>query len=212
MGNNFSKIIALIVSMSGVIVMIGWIFNIPALTSILPQFVTMKFTTAVCFVLSGIVLYLTAINVQNNNDIAQLMSSFLSFVILLIMASLLVSVFLGIKTGMEDLFVRESPGAVKTVVPGRPALITMVNFLLIASVGLLSLFDKKNLLKVVNIFGLVTAFFGILAIIGYIADMPKLYGHFNNVSTAMALHTAILFVFLGIGFFIIRGNKKSVVV
>src|SRR5271154_5978574 len=42
------------------IVLAGWIFGLPALTSIVPGFASMAVPTALCFVLSGASLYLLA--------------------------------------------------------------------------------------------------------------------------------------------------------
>jgi len=52
-----AKILANIVMITGVMVMFGWVADIPILTSILPQWVTMKFSTALSFFISGVVLY-----------------------------------------------------------------------------------------------------------------------------------------------------------
>jgi len=108
---------------------------------------------------------------------------------------------------MEDLFVKEALGAVYTFVPGRPALFTIISFILVAGAGLMILFKGKISFKIARIFGLAVAGFGGLAVIGYIVNIPQFYGHFNNYSTAMALHTAILFALLGIGFFIIKSKN-----
>lgn len=211
MSNKVPKIIALVVAFTSVAVMIGWIFDITVLKSISPQFVTMKFISAVCFLLSSFSLYIIARKDKERYEWEDIVLLFINFLVILLMASLLISVFVGVKTGVEDLFVKEEAGAVKTTVPGRPALFTMINFVLIASIGLFGLI-RKGFLKseIIRILGLAVAFSGGLAIIGYIADVPKLYGHFNNFSTAMALHTSILFVFLGVGFFIVHGKKSQI--
>jgi len=43
------KILSLIVMVAGVLVLIGWIFDISVLKSISPAWVTMKLTTAIAF-------------------------------------------------------------------------------------------------------------------------------------------------------------------
>lgn len=42
----------------GIVVLAGWFFNTPSFKSVLPGIVSMKFNTAVCFIFSGIALYL----------------------------------------------------------------------------------------------------------------------------------------------------------
>ena len=109
-----------IVTLSGLTVMLGWILDINALKSILPIWVTMKFSTALCFFLSGITLYFIASSQEKGLSIAQVVLPATTLGILLLMSTLLISVFIGVRTGVEDLFVRETEGAVKTTTPGRP--------------------------------------------------------------------------------------------
>jgi hypothetical protein len=50
---KIAKIFAGIIFLAGIIVVIGWLLDIEVLKSILPYWVTMKFTTAISFILSG---------------------------------------------------------------------------------------------------------------------------------------------------------------
>jgi len=209
MTNKISKILALIVIVSAVVVMVGWIFDITALKSILPQFVTMKFVTAVSFLLSSVSLYCTIRVNEKGADVTKIILVFVNFLIILIMTSLVISIFVGIKTGIEDLFISESAGAINTTVPGRPALATMIAFIFVASAGLLNMFGKSRRVRIATlILGALIMIVGMLAIIGYVVNVPQLYGSFDDISTAMALHTAILFVIIGIGFVLIKNDDK----
>ena len=187
----------------GLVVVVGWVFDIPVLTSILPHWVTMKFTTAVCFVASGAILYFVAEAQKGKAEVFQLVLPIASLIIFLLMLSLLVSVLLGIRTGIEDLFVREAPGAVKTTTPGRPSVGTMVDFVLIALAGMLTAFNAPKLQQRLGLVGGIVGMVGSVAIVGYIVDAPLLYYTVSDVSTAMAFHTAILFTLLGVGFFLL---------
>jgi hypothetical protein len=50
---NIAKVLSLAVIIAGVVVMIGWIFNIGILKSISPNWISMKFNTAILSVLLG---------------------------------------------------------------------------------------------------------------------------------------------------------------
>ena len=202
--SKISQAQALIVIFVGIMVVIGWIFDIPLLTSILPHWVTMKFTTAVCFVASGTILYFVAESEKGKTEISQLVLPIASLIIFLLMLSLLASVLLGIRTGIEDLFVKEAAGAVKTTTPGRPSVGTMVDFVLIGVAGMLTAFNAQKLQQRLGLVGGIVGIVGGLAIVGYIVDAPVLYYTVTDVSTAMAFHTAILFTLLGVGFFLLR--------
>jgi hypothetical protein len=52
----------------------------------------------------------------------------------------------------------------------------------------------------VKIIGFIVGIIGAVALIGYSVNLPQLYYFVEGVNAAMACHTAILFVLLGIGF------------
>ncbi|MCQ9206716.1 MAG: hypothetical protein NG740_02390 [Omnitrophica bacterium] len=207
---KIAKSLGIIVTTVGIVVMAGWIFDIGILKSILPFWVTMKFTTAFSFLLSGITLYFIVDLVENESEIARVILPITLLIILLLMATLLISTFLGIRTGIEDLFVRESEGAVKTVTPGRPSVGTMISFISIAIAGFVAMSTLKKSKPKLRIIGGIISVAGIAAIIGYIANTPFLYYAIGNVSTAMAFHTAILFILLGMGLLLLPGSKNNV--
>jgi len=194
------RILAIIVMLVAISVIIGWFFNIPILTSILPQWVTMKFTTALSFLMSAIILYIVSKYKKEESDIAQIILLVSAMIVFLIMGILLLSIFTDIRTGIEDLFIQESEDAVKTTVPGRPSAGTMVNFIIISIAGILAMFNPANLKKYLLGFGWIISVVGVLAVLGYIIDVPLLYYTLEGWSTAMAFHTAVLFTLLGMGF------------
>ncbi len=53
-----SRVIAIIVVLSGLSVIFGWTFNITILKSVLPGLATMKANAALCFALSGLSLFI----------------------------------------------------------------------------------------------------------------------------------------------------------
>ena len=195
-----AKILSLMVMIAGILVMIGWIFDIGILKSISPAWVSMKFDTAIAFVLSGITLYFIARAQEGEFDKAQVALSITSLIIILLMGILFFSALLGVHTGAEDLFIKEMPGAVKTVIPGRPSMPTMLNFILIALAGILTMLNPENLQSKLKIIGLIVGTIGAIAVVGYIINAPLLYYFIEGINSAMACHTAVLFVLLGMGF------------
>jgi hypothetical protein len=77
---------------------------------------------------------------------------------------------------------------------------------LISLVSSLSLFGRGRSVRFINILGAAVAAVGGVAVVGYLFDIPALYYNISEISTAMALNTAILFVLLGSGFYMIRGG------
>ena len=198
-----------LVVFSGMLVMAGWVFDIEVLKSILPIWVTMKFTAAFSFILSGFVLYFVKTGFEQKSDGIQMALTISILIILLIMVTFLLSSVFNIRTGVEDFFVRELEGAIKTSTPGRPSIGTMFNFLLVSVIGVFTMYEVKKLAAKIHFTGFLILFVGCIAILGYILSVPRLYFLFEGYSSAMAIHTAILFIILGIGFIILgKSNIK----
>ena len=75
----------------------------------------------------------------------------------------------------------------------------MFNFLLIAAAGILIILNPEKSRVKLKIIGLFIAAVGVIAILGYCINTPLLYYYVEGVNSAIALHTAFLFVLLGIG-------------
>jgi len=204
-----AKNIGLFVALVGIVVMAGWVFDIQILKSILPTWVTMKFATALSFLLSGVSLYYICEVINRKSEIGQMVIIFTTLGLVLLMGMLLISNLTGIQLGIESLFVKEAAGAVKTTVPGRPSFGTMVSFMLITFAGFVVIWQGKGIDVWLRIIGILVALFGGLAIIGYMIDMPLLYYTLEGFSTAMAMHTAILFVLMGVGLMLIGKPQLS---
>lgn len=200
-----ARIIALIVAASGVAEILAWIFGVSVLISVLPSMVTMKFSTAVSFFLSGVALYFIAVSVGGRASAAQAVLPATALIIMLIMVTLLASALFGLKTGIENVFVEEAPAAVKTTVPGRPSLVTMADFIVISISAIAALFKGGRLKKILFSSGVILVTTGLLAISGYALGAEYLYFSWPGVSTGMALVTAVLFVLLGWGLRILSG-------
>lgn len=194
---KFVKFSALFVSMAGLLVVIGWIFDIGVLKNTLPNFIAMKFTTALCFVASGIVLYFAAEKESESSFAAQTILPAVALFILLLMATLFISAVFGVNSSIDSIFVQEQAGAVDTVVPGRPSIPTMINFIVIVLAGISILAEFKKSLAWP---GSIILLIGGAAVLGYIFNQPILYYSIPGINTAMALLTAMLFMLIGIGF------------
>lgn len=197
---RFINWLAVFTSLMGVVVIIGWVFDVEVLTSLIPGFVTMKFMTAFSFVLSGLILGLVNRLQADDEGWVQVLLPSVCLLLLLIATTILVSVFLGFKTGLESLFVVERGHAVLATVPGRPSLGTLLAFHLVGLYGPLSLFSFMRLRLLLFVCGLLVLVLGSAALFGYWFGFPSLYYAQDGLSTAMAIHTAGLFVLLGVGF------------
>ncbi|MEM3169318.1 MAG: HAMP domain-containing sensor histidine kinase [Candidatus Nitrosotenuis sp.] len=204
---KISKTISLIPIAVGLAVAGGWVFDVAALKSVVPQEVTMKFSTAISFVFSGIMLYFVSNHFAGKIGNDQIAIPISGLVIFLFMASLLTTSILGIPNGIEQLFVTEAPTAVKTTLPGIPSIPTIINFLLIVVVGMISL-NNSYKPRPIRYIGYVIMTVGAVSLIGHLSDQPLLYYYIENISTAMAIHTGILFVLIGYALSQLKSPQK----
>jgi hypothetical protein len=196
---KIAKVLSLVVIIAGVLVIIGWVFDIGFLKSIRPSWVSMKFDTAIVFILSGITLYFIVGAMKGEFDKAQVVISLTSLAMILLMGLLFFSALLNIRTGADELFIKETIVSEKTIAPGVTSLLTMFNFLLIGAAGILTILNPGKARLKLKIIGLFIVAVGVTAIFGYIIDAPLLYSYIEGVNSAMAFNAAALFILLGTG-------------
>lgn len=174
----------------GLLVLIGWAFNIAELKSILPGLVTMKANTALAFLLAGTTLWLLQTGLPKPRyPLAQLCAAS----VLLIGALTLSQYLFGWELGIDQLLFRdEGTGALH---PGQMSPATAFNFTLLGLACLL--LDTRRGFRLVQGLVLSAGFVSLLAVIGYLYDVEALYriGPYNS----MAAHTALTFLVLSLG-------------
>jgi hypothetical protein len=197
---KLGKILSLVVIAAGCAVTAGWIFDIGLLKSISPVWISMKLSTAFTFLLSGISLYFIIRSQEGDIEKAFIALSITSLLIMLIMGTLFFSALLRVRTGVEDLFIKDAGNAALSVSPGRPSVPTMVCFVLIAAAGILTTLNPDKLRVKLRAIGLIICSIGAIAVAGYIINAPLVYYYIKDHNSAMACHTAVMFVLLGTGF------------
>lgn len=186
---------SLVAVVAGAAVMLGWILHIPALESIVPGFIAMKFNAALCFVLFGLALLTT----QNTSlRFRKAIFLFLSVSVTVIGFVTLLEFLFPIKSGIDQLFITDpTPVSRLLPYPGRMAFNAAVNFVFLG-IGLLCCATGKRWAKAAGQY-----FFHLVAVLSAIALVGYVYGvSFITVflyETSMATHTAVLFILLAAG-------------
>ncbi len=171
----------------GLISIFGWITNIEALTSLIPGLPTMKFNTALGFVLSGTTLFLTQ---QNGSQYFRyLIYAFSAALVLLGFIELAEYIFT-YNAGIDELFIADK-FELSGGLAGRMAAGTALCFLL-TGFALSGSQSKKLRIKTAAQYCLhVISLASITAILGYLFKVPTIYKFL--MLNSMALHTAITF-------------------
>lgn len=202
------KIISFVILSISLLVCVGWVIDIPVLKSIMPNVVTMKFSTAISFVFSGVILYFVANHHLGKIGIGQIAIPISGFVIVLFMATILMTYIIGVPSGMEQLFIKEKT-SIQTISPGMPSIPTTISFLLIVLVGVQSL-NNSNKSKFTSYIGIILITLGAISLTGYLIGQPFLYYYIENISTGMAIHTSILLILIGSAFYMLQTPEKII--
>ena len=197
-----AKAIAVLTAAAGLLVMFGWIFDIPSLKSVLPGMVTMKLNTALAFLMLGSSLYLK-LEFPDNKLILRI-SQILSYLVLAIGAITIAEYIFNFPYFCIDhMFVEESPGAVLTTHPGRMAVTGALNLIFLPLALLLLDFKFGDERFPSHYLIVLTGMLSYIALLGYLFGINILL-IMNFKFTTMALHTSILFLLLCIGMFAAR--------
>ena len=189
------SLVALLAMASGLLVLAGWALGIPALKSISPDWVSMKANTAACFVLLGFALYSQAFFKQTPPVLKQagLLAALLAALVGLLT---LFEYGLGLNLGIDQLLFVEPVATVGTFAPGRMAPDTALSFLGLGLALAINALKLNRLSLIAATAGLLAAVFALASLFAYLTPVLGAYGWFGF--TVMAVHTAWLFLLLGL--------------
>ena len=185
-----TKLSAALVTLAGLMVLIGWIADIGDFKSVYGP-ITMKANTAIALILGGISLFGLTINHKQLKLLSQICAVF----IVLIGLATLSEHLIGWNLGIDELLFRESPGAVATTSPGRMG-ITASTCLVFFGVSLLILYRGRRV-SLAQGLTLIGGLWAMLAVVGYAYQAEQLYAIAQY--TGIALHTAVSLLVFSLG-------------
>lgn len=182
---RFIIISASTISLTGAVVLIGWIFHVPLLVRLQPHWASMKFNTALCFLALGVGMLLQSYR-------RPLATTWLARFTLAIAALTVSEYAFEIDLGLDDFFLK--PFLVEpNVPPGRMSPVTALLFF--CSALALALCSSRNAARLGSAVGALASIIGgvaLAAVIGYGTGTPTTYGW--GATTSVAFHTACSFV------------------
>ncbi|MEI7452278.1 MAG: PAS domain-containing sensor histidine kinase [Candidatus Falkowbacteria bacterium] len=187
-----AKVSSVLLVVLGVLVIIGWVYNIGVLKSVIPGLMDMKVNAAICIILVGLSLCLyqwVASKSYWRNNIIRLFS----LTILFLSSAAIYEYFSGQNTGLDQLIIKEAANTITTAAPGRMAFTSALGFLL-TCIGLFFLsFKTTKFDKFIQFLALIVGVDGMICFFAYIyGSSGMMFGLI--FSTAMALHAAIAFI------------------
>jgi len=189
---NASRAAGGIVVAIGFLVLVGWLFDVPAFKSILPGLSTMKANTALAFMLAGSSLWLASTRGENERIdlLADACAALTSVIGLLTLSEYMFGRNLGI-----DQFLFKDTLTPESAHPGRMSLVTALNFSLLGPA--LLLMTRTHYRRLIEVFSITALLISMLALLGYAYGVSSLYQFFPYSS--IAIHTTLAFSILCIG-------------
>jgi signal transduction histidine kinase len=190
---------------TGLVVLAGWLFDLPTVKSLLPSLSEMKANTALGFVLAGAALWLRLL-AQRRRVLAWLPPILAAAVALLGIITLSEYVFsrdLGI-----DQMLFNDPGAAHTASPGRMAPHTAFGFALLGTALLLLGFRQRRCDQIAEYLCFAVHLVSLAALIGYAYSVASFYRLASFAG--MSLHTAAAFFVLTLGVLFAHPERGAV--
>ena len=189
LAEEFCKmLIPFVILLVSLITLYGWITKQEIYTKWLDSGESMKIFTAVSFILSSIILIRSSELQHKKNKFCDIIVSICSNWLLFIVGGLSIFSFFDFPSNLENI-----------VAPQLPSLFALVGIFLIALSGLIICFNTDKKYKRLQFIGSLIYSLGMCGFIGYLFDLPYLYGHFNKSFHGMAFHTCLLFILYAIG-------------
>lgn len=191
---RWARIASALVMAVGVIVLAGWIFDVPIFKSILPNYASMKANTAICLFVLALGLRLQLCTARSWHWAAR----FCGAVAAVIGAVTLSEYLWGWDAGIDLLIINDTDTVSSAVsFPGRMAIATTVVAVFTGASLILGNLHQRALVLAKTISTLLVAFSSLLAVVGYFYGATALYtfGPYASV----AIHTALSFLVLSTG-------------
>ncbi|MFZ2653330.1 MAG: PAS domain S-box protein [Victivallales bacterium] len=183
---------------AGLLVLAGWLFDIPCLKGVFPGYVTMKANTALGFASLGMSLMLLARS--NPSLMAQRLSQVFAGATALLGLVTICQYLLGVNLGIDQLLFTEPANTVGTLSPGRMAPNSAISFILLGCA--LFMVSSGRGIRSVQVLALLAGLIGLAPLIDYLYGATAFIGF--GYYMQMAVHTAVIFIIVSIGVILLR--------
>ena len=178
---------------AGLLTLAGWATGTESLIRVLPGLAPMKPMTALCFMLCGASLWLHCADSTRQVALARMMAALPAALGAIMLAEHLA----GWDSGLDTLMFGDLLRSSGLPHPGRMTHAASLNFTLLGLALVFMDFEPWRGFRPAQHAALLSSLIGLIGLLGYAYGVPSLYGFFAYSS--MALHTAFVFTFLGLG-------------
>lgn len=188
----------------GAAVLAGWIFGSEVLKGIIHGWVAMKANTAALLVLCGAALLLICAEPEAPYYALRKRSAFFLAALVVLAGFLTILEYVyGFNFGLDQVLFSEAPGAALAMYPGRMAVATALSFMLTGfGILLADLRVKRWTFSASEKIALAILLIASHSLIAYFYSLAS--GTLSNLRITMSPHTAVAFMFLGLGLILAR--------
>jgi PAS domain S-box-containing protein len=191
--NSLPEFAAVITATLGLAVLVGWMFSIPLLKSVLPGAVEMKANTALGLLLSACALFMLG---RRQPGPPQRLAQILGLAVMALGLATLGEYLFGWQLGIDELLFRDTTGTY-ALIPGRMSPFSAVTFIMIGLA--LSVLPWRAMRPLVWLASITVMAIGAIAFMGYLWNASELVT--DTWLPPVAVNTAIAFALLGAGMF-----------
>lgn len=201
---SFSRTASIIVVLVGVTVMIGWVFQLDFLKSVLPGSVAMKVNTALGLSCGGVSLWLW--HRQPTSRLAQCSGQACAIAVLFIGLLTLIEYGFWVDLGIDQVWIKTPLDPLGDAAPGRMAVHTAFNFFLLG-LDLLLLNRRRASVLPTQLLAGIIFLIALLGLLGYLFGNAMFYR--IGSPTSMAVHTSVAFLLLSLGILFARPQRGA---
>ncbi len=194
---DLSAALSVLIFISACLVLAGWVWDVPALKSVLPGFVSMKANTALGFMLLGLSLWLLQAK-RSDRVLNRRIARGCSLAVFLIGTLTVIEYTTRLDFGIDQCIVRSAGDVLMAAFPGRMAINSAANFIFAGSAFFLMTWRNPRYSTAAQFLLIPLGALSLLSLTGYLYGAQPFF-LVGRYSTAEALHTVVLFlaVFLG---------------
>lgn len=183
----------------GALALLSWVIDVDAGKRVLPSFPTMKFNTALCFIVIGFIIRRKS-QLGVTFDSHDSVIAVLALLVFAVSALTLLEYGLGWQLGIDNLVIMDTETAPEDW-PGRMSVATALCFSVLALASLTALMPVRHATLIQQLLALSVVIIAGSALLGYVYGIQQLR---LSIFSSMALHTSILFVLSGSAILIVR--------
>lgn len=190
---RLSMLAGLVAFLVGMMVLLSWAFDIGSIKSVIPTTAAMKANTAACFLLSGASLLI--LRKESRSSRVSRLGYVCAGLVCLIAAVTLIEYLTRWDLRIDQLLLNDRSDLASEFAPGRMALGTAINFLMLGVA--LVLLGARRAFGLMQEIVLIPLLYSMLSLTGYLYGAKSLYNILPHV--AVSLHSTATFIVLCLG-------------